>query len=104
MPSGEKSFGKPAFGSISRRSSYGHERHAEDAFFQLGELIARPGRLLELEVLGVLHHLLLARLDLTRELLLAHRLVARLLPRRAAHRLRVLRLVHALDKIIDALH
>src|SRR3954470_1435395 len=71
---------------------------------ELAELIARPGRFLELEVLGVRQHLLLERLHLAGELLLAHRLVARLLLRGGAQSLGVLRLVHAVDQILDALH
>src|SRR5438477_8708820 len=66
---------------------------------QLGELVACARRLLELEVPGMRQHLLLERLDLARQLLLAHGpeacLVARIL--------RSLGVVHAVDQILDAL-
>src|SRR6266513_982444 len=58
--------------------SFGGERHPEHALLELAELVARLRRLLELQVLRVLEHLLLQRPDLARDLLLRHRLVPRL--------------------------
>src|SRR6185312_17050432 len=48
--------------------SFRGELHAEHALPELGQLIARLGGLLELEVPGEVEHLLLERLDLAREL------------------------------------
>src|SRR2546425_12865207 len=58
--------------------SFGGERHPEHALLELAELVARLRRLLELEVLRVLEHLLLQSFDLARNLLLGHRFVTRL--------------------------
>src|SRR3954470_16783836 len=77
----------------------GSELHAEDALLQLAEPVARRSRVLELEVPGVLQHLLLERLDLACDLLFAHRLVTRLVLGDA----RLVRVVHAVDQVLDAL-
>src|SRR5207253_2751091 len=66
----------------------------EHLLLQFRELVAHARRLLELEVARVAEHLLLQRLDLARELLFAHALVAY----RVLERLHVLRLVHAVDQ------
>src|SRR3954471_14668778 len=71
----------------------------EHPLLEAAELVAHPRGLLELEVARVLQHLLLQHLDLARELLLRHRLVAH----RFLGGLRVLRLVDAVDQVLDAL-
>src|SRR5204863_7966270 len=77
----------------------GSELHAEHPLLQLPQPVACRSRVLELEVPGVLQHLLLERLDLARDLLFAHRLVTRLLLRDA----RLVRVVDAVDQVLDAL-
>src|SRR3954470_14020403 len=76
------------------------ELNAEHPFLELPELVAHPRGFLELEVARVLQHLLLEHLDLARELLLRHRLVAH----GVLGRFRVLGFVHAVDQVLDALH
>ena len=49
---------------LKTHPSFGGERHPEHPLLELAELVARLRRLLELEVLRVLEHLLLQRLDL----------------------------------------
>jgi len=76
--------GQPIPGQVKRcraaatTPSFGGERHSEHALLELAELVARLRRLLELEVLRVLEHLLLQRLDLACDLFFGHRFVARL--------------------------
>src|ERR1700694_1342047 len=79
------------------------ELYSENTPFELGELVARLGRLLELEGPGVLAHLLLQRAHFARDLLLAHCLVAGLGLRRGKSGLRLVRVVHAVDQVLDAL-
>src|SRR4051812_3313295 len=71
----------------------------EHLLFQLSQLITRPRRFLELQVLGMRQHLLLERLDLARELLLAHGLKARPI----ACMLGSFGVVDAVDQVLDAL-
>src|SRR5258705_2541304 len=83
--------------------SFRRERHAKHALLELRELIARACGFLELEVARVLQHLLLERLDLSCDLLLAHRLVARLGLRGGVAVARVVAAVDAADQVLDAL-
>src|SRR3954462_9104950 len=83
--------------------SFGRERDTEHTLFQLGELVTHARGLLELQVARVLQHLLLERLDLARDLLLAHRLVARLGLRGGVAVAGVVRAVDAVDQVLDAL-
>ena len=67
------------------------------------KLVARLGRFFEFQVSGVIEHLLLQALDLARELLFAHRLVARLVLRRLQVELRLVAVVETFDDVLDAL-
>src|SRR3954463_14745252 len=67
---------------------------------ELAELIARPRRFLELEVLSVRQHLLLERLHLAGKLLLTHGFKAGVV----ARLFRGVGIVDAVDEILDALH
>src|SRR5258708_24439234 len=84
--------------------SFGSERHSKRPLLQLGELVAGFRRLFELEVTCVLEHLLLKRLDLARDLFLAHDFVSRAGLCGGISGARVVGVVYAVDQVLDALH
>src|SRR3954466_1947703 len=70
----------------------------EHLLLQLRELVSRPGRFLELEVLRVPQHLLLEGLDLARDLFFRHGAEAGFVP----CILGCIGVIHAVDQVLDA--